>query len=413
MIVGVNLRSVVGLLVVVVVIVVGMGMFLIGGSRNVDSSRTVETRETANGDPYRLVSLERPTEIGTLTQTLEIGVEDGPESYLFGLIADIAVGSDGIVAVLDSQVPIVRLYDPSGVFLRNIGREGDGPGEYRNPVSVLLAEGGRVLVCQNRGINTYSNEGELEHSVRLGFGYCILTGKEDGGAIVSVGTYRRPYTLWLSSGGEVADSFATPEPRIVVDSNLTRSAMVYIYSPSLLSDWSPDGTRVAVWTEDVAVEVDHAPRETRAVDDALTLITMDVDRIPLPTDEREQLMEPIRTIRGRSGSGLAPAEEIVATHKPAIQSLLVGEDGRVWLRGSTPSIEVEDHDRAYREGAEMMVEGWGERGIFYMFSLDGPSVRAFRPSFPITPMFAWGDTVWAAYESEAGAPKVGRFTVTW
>ena len=88
-----NVRAVLGRLVLGAAVVLGTGCFLRAGS-------PVDTRETANGDPYRLVSLERPIEIGTLTQTLEIGLEDGPESYQFGLIRDIAVGSDGTVAVL-------------------------------------------------------------------------------------------------------------------------------------------------------------------------------------------------------------------------------------------------------------------------------------------------------------------------
>ncbi len=96
-------------------------------------------------------------------------------------------------------------------------------------------------------------------------------------------------------------------------------------------------------------------------------------------------------------------------------SIALGEDGRVWLRGSTPSTEVDDQDRVYRAGAGLGVaaEGWGERGIFYVLSPDGSSVRAFRTPFPIEPMFARGDTVWAHYESAARAQKVGRFTVTW
>jgi len=418
-----NVRAALGRLVLGAVIVLGTGCFLTAGSR-------VDTRETANGDPYRLVSVERPTEMGTLTQTLEIGLDDGPEIYRFGLIRDIAVGSDGTVVVSDQEPEVrsrgtppgvnmsagrVRLYDRSGVFLRNIGRLGDGPGEYRGPFSLLVAEDGRVLVCHNGGVTAYSSEGELEYSVRLklgiGLGFCTLTGKEDGGAIVSVRSLRGTDVLWLSSRGEVVDSFAVPKPRIVVDGNLTRSVMVFIYSPGLTSDWAPDGTRVSVWTEDFAIEVDRAPRETTVPGNALTLITMDVDRIPLPIDERAQLMDAIRSIHPGE-----PVEEIVATHKPPIaDQILVGEDGRVWLRGSTPSIQVDDQDRVYRAGAGVGVaaEGWGEQGVFYVLSPDGSSVGAFRPPFPITPMFARGDTVWAHYESEAGAPKVGRFTVTW
>ena len=246
----------------------------------------------------------------------------------------------------------------------------------------------------------------MEHSVGVGLGaICILTGKEDGGAIASVVTLQLRYTLWLSSRGEVVDSFATPKPRIVVD----RDTPIFIWRPTLEAVWSPDGSRVAAWTEDFAIEVDHAPRETPALNSALTLITMNVDRAPLAMEERAYLIDMLRTMRDRrGGSEDTSVEEATPTHKPVIVGLLVGEDGRVWMRGQTASIKVDDH--RFESG---LVDGWGEHSIFYVLSPDGPSVRALRPSFPIIPWFARGDTVWASYESELGAPKVGRFTVTW
>src|SRR5690348_623389 len=65
--------------------------------------------------------------MGTLVEELSIGVVDGAEEYVFGDVADLALGPDGSLYVLDRKVPIVRQFDAKGKFVRNIGRAGSGP----------------------------------------------------------------------------------------------------------------------------------------------------------------------------------------------------------------------------------------------------------------------------------------------
>jgi hypothetical protein len=66
----------------------------------------------------------------TVVEELSIGVESGPDEYMFGSIRGIAVGAEGVIYVADGRPTIVRAYDSDGVFLRNIGRQGQGPGEF-------------------------------------------------------------------------------------------------------------------------------------------------------------------------------------------------------------------------------------------------------------------------------------------
>jgi hypothetical protein len=83
--------------------------------------------------------------VATLVEELSIGVADGAEEYIFGGIADVALGRDGSLYVFDRQVPIVRHYDASGKFLRNIGRAGSGPGEYRSASGIATTPDGAGL----------------------------------------------------------------------------------------------------------------------------------------------------------------------------------------------------------------------------------------------------------------------------
>ena len=81
-----------------------------------------------------------------LEPRVSIGMVDGPDEYLIGNPGAIAVGLGGTVYVLDRQVPSLRAYASDGTFLRDIGRHGSGPGEYRRPDGITTLPDGRLLL---------------------------------------------------------------------------------------------------------------------------------------------------------------------------------------------------------------------------------------------------------------------------
>jgi hypothetical protein len=70
------------------------------------------------------------------------------EEVLFGVITDIIADADGNFYMLDSQLSEVQVYAPDGAYLRTIGREGEGPGEFRAAFNLLLLPGGNIGVLQ-------------------------------------------------------------------------------------------------------------------------------------------------------------------------------------------------------------------------------------------------------------------------
>lgn len=63
---------------------------------------------------------------------LRIGSVDDPD-YAFGYIQDLAVGPDGRIYTLHRQPGEVLRWTPDGLPDGEVGREGEGPGEFRNP----------------------------------------------------------------------------------------------------------------------------------------------------------------------------------------------------------------------------------------------------------------------------------------
>jgi hypothetical protein len=91
------------------------------------------------------VSMAKPATI-ELEEAWRIGGEDDEE--LFGVITSIISDDDGNVYMLDAQLNEIKVYDADGEWLRNIGREGEGPGEFRGAFSMFQVPGGNIGVLQ-------------------------------------------------------------------------------------------------------------------------------------------------------------------------------------------------------------------------------------------------------------------------
>ena len=94
------------------------------------------------------------TEVAELVLELSIGDDfaAAPE-YQFASIRSILIAPDRTIWVADITgrgfargTPMLRQYDAEGTFVRQVAREGDGPGEYREPDGLAVLSDGRVAV---------------------------------------------------------------------------------------------------------------------------------------------------------------------------------------------------------------------------------------------------------------------------
>jgi hypothetical protein len=81
-----------------------------------------------------------------LEEIWRIGADD--EDVLMGVIFDGKVDADGNTYLIDRQLSQVIVLDRDGEFVTTLGREGEGPGELRNPHGLFLMDQGRVGVIQ-------------------------------------------------------------------------------------------------------------------------------------------------------------------------------------------------------------------------------------------------------------------------
>lgn len=81
----------------------------------------------------------------------------------FGRIADLEIGDDGSVFVLDGLNRTIRVFDQEGGEVRAFGRRGRGPGELEQPAELLWGPGGNLWVLDigNGRLTAFSPAGDL------------------------------------------------------------------------------------------------------------------------------------------------------------------------------------------------------------------------------------------------------------
>ena len=74
--------------------------------------------------------------------------EDADDSEVFGSVREIVVDAAGVSYLLDSQLHEIRAFSPTGEFLRSLGRNGEGPGEFVNGLHLCLLPENKLGVAQ-------------------------------------------------------------------------------------------------------------------------------------------------------------------------------------------------------------------------------------------------------------------------
>lgn len=82
----------------------------------------------------------------TMIKTDSIGVELGDSTLVFGAIEGVVTGPDGNIVVLDRAACCIKIYTPDGVFLRQISRRGNGPGELISTAFLTVTEDGTLIL---------------------------------------------------------------------------------------------------------------------------------------------------------------------------------------------------------------------------------------------------------------------------
>lgn len=92
----------------------------------------------------------------TLDPLAEIGELEGEPTYLFGNVSAVAMDEVGHIYVGDATGPTVRVYSSAGIFLQQLARGGQGPGEIDfRPADLTFDRNGRLYVRDASGVTVF------------------------------------------------------------------------------------------------------------------------------------------------------------------------------------------------------------------------------------------------------------------
>ncbi len=380
----------------------------------------VTTVRTDSGSVWSRAELVETTSIGTL---------EGDDPYVFSQIRSVAATDDRIY-VLDTLRMTVRVFDADGAHVMDIGREGDGPGEFRRPWTLGIVDGERLFVrdrAQGR-VHELSLSGELLGDFRA-TGAARTTFTDDGDVYVHgwmpvpEGEERRLGMLahGRDGPGEPVPIPSPPlEPEYVpVDRRLMELAVATAaqqgitinvneipFLPYPLWTLANDASMISGYPDTYAFE-----REYR--DGTVMRIEKNWQPVPVDADEarwyRDRLMAFWRELIPEFVWQAAD----VPGHKRAYLALFPDHDGRVWVVREVAGERLAGCDEDPADlGAYFERPCWRQPYVMEAFSPDGRYLGSVELPDGLrldVPPEIRDDIVVAVFEDEAGAIMVKRF----
>ena len=103
-----------------------------------------------HGQPDNNMSLAEIYKNGTVRFIPEVTIDDSsmPEGIFFESVVRVVCDDDGDVYACDYRAHNIKKFDSSGKYIQTIGREGQGPGEFKNPYRIAVTND-RLIVMDS------------------------------------------------------------------------------------------------------------------------------------------------------------------------------------------------------------------------------------------------------------------------
>lgn len=304
-------------------------------------SGTVEVRNTGRGiwdstTPWRVI------------EEVRIGALEGSGPDLFGRISALEVDESGRFYVFESQAQELRVFDKAGEHLWTIGRKGGGPGEFREGIGLAWAPDGNLWVVDpgNSRISVFDTTGAHVTMKRILGGYVMMPWK---GRFDRSGRFHH-YGLDIDPDRESRfvmvrfdtllnplDTIPIPRaPDVRYFELRTGDGMIQAGVPfSAGISWTIAATG-HLWFANTG---EYRVFERNQRSDTVLIVSREFDPIPVTGAEVESAIADLDWFTEQGGR---IDRSRIPTHKPAVSSLYVDDDGFVWI---VPVAAAEDSGR--------------------------------------------------------------------
>lgn len=298
-----------------------------------------------------------------VTDTLLVS---GTDAFYFGAISDVAVTSEGRMAIADREAKNIKVLDADGSLVDTLGGPGQGPGEFEALRSVQVARGDSLYAYDFRRSRLTVFAPEAPYSVArmvtvsrdLGFVTELIVlddqfvGSSGPGADLSEGGVTAPPPrIWrlVSDDGSPGDTLLQTRGQDLAVATAGRAfqARPVPFARTTLVRRGPDGWLYTGWSDSLRIQA-HAVDGTSE-----TIVDVPTSPVPVTKAERDSILNDV-------GSDLRSimASAIPET-KPAFTDFVVADDGRLWVKRPTVGHQ-EESQRWWRldPDSRTIHEGW-------------------------------------------------------
>lgn len=346
------------------------------------------------------------------------------DTSLFSEVTDFEVDAANRMWVYDYQGRRLFLFDTAGALVRRIGRQGSGPGEFRqgNGMVALADTGIAILDSQNARVSFFTSAGDFRTSWPVPSGFSTSNGLvTDASRTLFL---RRPVTppregeilgrmglVRLQDGGAFGDSLAPPDLPVQRDTYLAvspdgngRSSTSSSYAPNYFWDWHPGGFFVA--GQGGRFELVIARPGQKPV-----IVRRTSASVPIPPDERAEEKERITFSMRQTQPGWTWSGPEIPESKAPVTGVTVTRDGNIWARVATPSERIPDAELPERREKGPPVRHYRSPVVYEVFAPDGRFLGRVALPPRTTLVQADGDVVWCVSRDADDLPAVVRYRV--
>jgi hypothetical protein len=295
--------------------------------------------------PTRVIRIAGEPPVWRLDSLARIGSLDvGPQA--FNRVRSLLLDAAGRVYVVDNGNRAVLVFGPDGEFERQLGREGAGPGEYRDPYSLAwLGDTLALLDPRNARLALFLRDGSWAGSWRAS----VITGAPSLVRLYRMGTAgfasfdlqrtegpsERVFVRWSARtpAGDTVPFLMGPQAAGVQCASAGLGIGFYSnpFSPRLVQTPAPDGTIAAAVTDRFRLAF------ITPAGDTVRIIERATDPPRLTDDDWRPVDSSFRAFREQwRGATCTPAGLDRPTHRPALRDLFYDHDDRLWVEVAVP-----------------------------------------------------------------------------
>lgn len=351
-----------------------------------------------------IIIVQNPQEpcYGKLSLEIEedilIGNEWDPNYQLYQ-VSGIALDSQSNLYVLDSGNHRIQKFDDEGNYLRTIGREGEGPGEFTRISSVFIDDEDTIYVSDRRRIQIFSSAGEYQGSITFESGINEFFIDVDGNIVTHIiqnsEEGSRKYLIKYNRDGKVVqkiDEFSDVQAIRTQDSSGRAVAFKAYHQYNYWPYLAPVSAYLFIYaypSEYKMTVMSHTGEVTLRTE----------KKEPPQAISRAEKNFIIESIAERASQmGRKPPRDVLEAscqfppHRPFFNGLFVDDKGRIYVRRSRSVLDESD------------------QFAFDIFSQDGYYLHI--TSLPFSPDLVKDDRFYDIFTSEeTGEVKIKRYKI--